>query len=308
MPIIERNTRTRIIRLLRLLVEQPKRYTLRQLALKFGFSEDTIRGDLAIFQSTGFITAYDEKYRYYLKEEQPYQQLKDLLHFTEEDQRMLWQAIDTISPNYQRGRQLKQKLSSLYDYNRLGNSYLRKPYLNKVDTLLQAKEQKRKVLLQNYRSGNSNVVSDRTVEPFHPSPPEDILHAWDVDKNELRHYRISRIGRVKLLEETWTHENRHQVLLTDPFRIVDNNQVMVRLRMKVGAYNELVERFPLTRSYIEEAEEDIYDLQCMVNHRFIGLTNFILGYHHQLVEVVYPESLIEHLRDEIGKMQEVWRQ
>lgn len=203
-----------------------------------------------------------------------------------------------VSPHTKSGEQLKNKLASLYDYHKLGHSYLRKPYLKKVDSLLKAKEEKRLVLLQDYRSSNSNRVEDRKVEPFHISPPEDTLQAFDVAKKAIRHFRLSRIKRVKILDEPWQFEGHHAVMLTDPFRIVDNQQVMLHLRLKVGAFNELTERFPLTKAYIEETEEeDIYDLQCMVNHRFLGVSNFILGFYHQIVEVVAPEELRKQLNE-----------
>ncbi|MCB0655655.1 MAG: WYL domain-containing protein [Saprospiraceae bacterium] len=272
------------------------------LADRFQVSIDTIKGDLNIFRDAGLMVSFDTQYRYFLEEEKPYLRLSELLHFSEEDQFILWQAIDQVSPHSIQGARLKRKLASLYDYHRLGHAYLRKPYLSKIDLLLQAKEEKRQVILKGYKSGNSNEVRDRKVEPFHPSPPDDILHAYDLDKGALRHYRISRILRVKLLDQGWENEGKHQILLTDPFRIVDNKQVMVHLRLKVGAYNELIERFPLTKAYIEEEEMDIYDFQCMVNHKFIGLTNFILGYHHQLVQVISPYSLLQHLQNEIGKL------
>lgn len=299
----EYGTKVRIMRVLRALLDRPYGYTKRQLADKYGVHVDTIKQDFEAIETAGFVPRYDEKFRYALVEDQPYKQLKDLLHFSEEDQILLNEAIDQIAPHTKRGERLKQKLGSLYDYHRLGHSYLRKPYLNKVDSLMQAKKEKRQVILQDYRSSNSNIVSDRLVEPFHPSPPDDTLQAFDVEKQELRHYRISRITRVRMTDDLWQHENRHVVLPTDSFRIVDPNQVMVHLRLKVGAYNELIERFPQTKAYITEAaENEIYDLQCMVNHRFLGLTNFILGYHHQLVDVLEPESLVEHLREEVKKM------
>jgi predicted DNA-binding transcriptional regulator YafY len=302
MPHHDFGTRLRIVLLIRLLSEGPRQYTIRQIAEKYQVSPDTIKGDIEILRNAGYVVDHDEKYRYFFREEKPYTYLKDLLHFNAEDQVLLEEAIDQIAPHTRRGDMLKRKLASLYDYYRLGHAYLRKPYLSKVNLLLQAKSEKRQVLLQGYKSSNSNRISDRLVEPFHPSPPDDVLHAYDLEKKALRHYRISRILRVKLLDEPWQHEGKHVVLPTDPFRIVDRQQEMVHLRMKVGAYNELVERYPLTRAYLTEAEEDIYDFQCMVNHRFIGLTNFILGYHHQLVEVLAPESLLKHLQKEVEKL------
>lgn len=302
MPYSDYGTRMRIVLLIRTLSESPWVFTLRQIAQRFQVSPDTIKGDLDTLRNAGYVVDYDKRYRYAFREEKPFTYLKDLLHFSEEDQLLLEEAIDQISPHTRRGERLKMKLSSLYNYNQLGHAYLRKPYLTKVDLLIKAKTEKRQVILQGYKSSNSNIISDRIVEPFHPSPPDDVLHAFDLEKQELRHFRISRITRVKLMDENWQYEGKHQILLTDPFRIVDNRQAMVHLRLKVGAYNELIERFPLTKAYLSEAEEDIYDFQCMVNHRFIGLTNFILGYHHQLVEVLAPDSLLKHLQDEVKKM------
>ena len=50
MPILERNTRTRILSILRCLIEQPKIFTQCQSAKHFGFSEATL---VEIFEIPG---------------------------------------------------------------------------------------------------------------------------------------------------------------------------------------------------------------------------------------------------------------
>lgn len=295
--------KVRLLRIMRAIMDRPKGYTKKKLAELYGVNEDTIKNDFEALKSAGFLLEYDEKYRYYFIEEKPYKQLKDLLHFSEEDQLLLEQAIDQIAIHDIRGERLKKKLSSLYDFQRLGHAYLRKPYLNKVDLLMEAKETEVQIVLEDYHSSNSNQVTDRLVEPFHVSPPEDTLQAFDVDKRGIRHFRISRIRKVKPTENKWEFKGNHNIMRTDPFRIVDNNQKMVHLRMKVGAYNELIERFPLTKSYIQESPtEELYDFQCMVNHRFLGLANFIMGNYHHLVDVIAPDELVQHLKEEIEKL------
>jgi len=294
-------TKLRILRILRAILDRPFGYTRKQLATHYAVHEDTIKNDLKDLTNAGFVLEYDERYRYAFVQNKPVQQLKELLHFTAEDQELLYQAIDQISPFTKSGDLLKQKLASLYDFRQLGLSYLRRPYLTKLDLLLQAKANKQQVILHRYRSSNSNEVVDRRVEGFHPGPSEDILQAYDIEKKKLRHYRISRIGRVEITSTLWQYSGFHQVIATDPFRIVDANQVMIHLRLKVGGYNELLERYPLCKVYLEESNsKDIYDLQCPVNHRFLGLSNFILGQFHLLEEVVGPELLKEHLRQQIN--------
>lgn len=298
----EYGTKVRLLRIMLAVLERPFGYTKKQLATRYAKSEDTIEHDFNAFTDAGLVWQQDLKFRYAFAEEKPLRQLKDLLHFSEEDQLLLMQAIDQIAPNNKRSETLKKKLASLYDYHRLGYAYLRRPYLSKIDALEEARKEKKRAILQDYHSTNSNIVNDRLIEPFHVNPAEDIVQAFDVDKKELRYFRISRFARVRTTEDPWQFEHRHIVMPADPFRIVDAAQETVHIRLNIGAYNDLIERFPLCKSYVQpSAEPDVYDLQCKVNKQFIGITNFLLG-NHGGVEVIEPDSLIEHLREEVKKM------
>lgn len=299
----EYGTKIRLLRVMRALIDRPNSYTKHQLADQYGVHVDTISGDIESLRNAGFGLEPDAKGRWAFVVDKPIKKVQDLLYFSEEERVMLHQAIDSLHASPEKQQRLKQKLHALYDYSRLGHSFLRKPYLGKVDLLEQAKSDKKQVVLEGYRSSNSNTVADRTVEPYHISPAEDTLQSYDVDKQMPRHFRISRIQRVRLLDADWQFEGSHNILRTDPFRIVDNNQVNVHLRLSVGAYNELVERYPVTRSFILETEDPNYfDFQCMVNHRFFGLTNFILGFHHLEIQVLTPDSLRDHLLREISSI------
>ncbi len=299
----EHTTKVRLLRIQRALLERPFGYTKQQLADRYNTHPDTIKKDFQAFRDAGFEITYNEKYCYGFTVDKPLEELKDLLHFSEKDQELLLRAINQLGSHDPSVEKLKRKIVSIYDYTRLGNAFLRKPYLSKVDLLEQAKRERRQVILLDYHSSNSNVVSNRRVEPFLPDPADDVLHAFDVDKGDIRHFRISRITRIQVTADPWAHETLHRVIATDPFRIVDNQQVMVHLRLRVGAKNELIERFPLTQAYIEPAaEKDVYDFQCKVNHTFYGLTNFILGFYHQIIEIVQPESLLDHLREQVKTM------
>jgi Predicted transcriptional regulator len=299
----EYGTKVRFLRMFRAIIEQPKRFTRNQLAELFGVSLDTIGLDFKAFVSAGFEIDRDEKNRYFFVEDRPLKKVGSLLYFSEEERALLYQAIDGIQTTPEKQAALKRKLHSLYDYSRLGFAYLRKPYLSKVDLLEHAKAEKKQVVLEGYRSSNSNTVADRVVEPYHISPAEDTLQTFDVEKKLPRHFRISRISRVRLLDSGWQFEGHHNIQRTDPFRIVNNEQVNVHLRLSVGAYNELIERFPLTKAHIEETgDPNFFDFQCMVNRDFFGLSNFILGYYHLDIEVLAPDSLREHLRATVEKM------
>jgi len=275
--------------------------TRKFLAKKYNTNISTIKRALNTLETAGFILEKDNRHRYKFKIEDEYKQLKDLLHFSIEDQVLLHEAIDNIAPDTTRAKILKKKLSSLYDYKKLGYSYLRRPHLIKIDTLHKAITDKKQTVLINYQSSNSNEISDRNIEPFHLNTTDDILYAFDIDKKELRNFKISRITKVKISDSNWQFENFHNLLQTDPFRIVSNKNILVHLKITLGGKNELEEKFPLTKAFIMESEEDgIYDFQCRVNNKFIGLDNFILGYHREIVEIISPDELMLHLKRQIS--------
>lgn len=294
--------KARILKMLFMLLDQPFHYKKKELAERFQMSDSQLDRDIELFRNMDLILEYDEKYRYGFKTNKPYKQLNQLLHFTEEDQLLLGAAIDKVSGHSTRGEMLKKKLASLYDYHRLGHVYLRKPYLNRMNLLEKSIKEKRQVILKNYRSTNSNVITDRRVEPFHINPPEDVVQCYDVDKRKLRFFRMSRIEKVLFLDKKWQCEGHHHVMATDPFRIVDNHQIMVHIRMQVGAYNDLLERFPLTKTYLEQCDKpEWYDFQCKVNHGFIGLSNFLMG-NWDSVDIMEPEGLRDFMNAQVERV------
>ncbi len=328
----EHGTRFRLIRLFKAIQEQPFTYTRKQLAKMTDVHPDTVKDDINIIRNAGYELECDRTrgFRYGFAQDHPFEELKQLLEFTEDEQLLLLRTLKQVTPRSIAMSQLSERLSAVFgrqikpdagftadtlpllrepsaEYSPRPEQ-LRRPYLTKFQLLEQACKQKVQVVLVDYRSSNSNEVRDRLVEPFHAKMEDDTVQAYDVEKKELRHFLLSRILRIQMTDTPWAHEVEHKVLATDPFRIVDNKQELVHLRLRVGAYNELVERYPLTKAYIQEdgKDEHIYDFQCSVNHKFFGLTNFILGFHHQIVEVIAPERLKEHLREEVEKMKRAW--
>jgi predicted DNA-binding transcriptional regulator YafY len=325
----DHGTKHRILRLFKAIQEQPFRYTKRELAELTGVHPDTIKNDIVAIRNVGYELECDNKrgHRYGFAQDYSFEELKQLLELTEEEQRLLLHALRQVAPASIAMGKLSERLSAVFGFQsfrptpapisqvqeepaeyRLQPQQQRRPYLTKFQLLEQARQQKVQVVLVDYRSSNSNEVRDRLVEPFHAKMEDDTVQAYDVEKKELRHFLLSRILRIQMTGQPWQYEHKHYIQATDPFRIVDDVQEMVHLRLRVGAYNELVERFPLTKAYIQEdgEHEHIYDFQCSVNHKFYGLTNFILGFHHQIVEIVGPERLKEHLREEVGKMERAW--
>lgn len=295
----------RLLAILKLLIGSPNQYTKVMLETKFNIGKDAITSDFEELKDAGFDVQYDKKYRYAIVPNKPMEHLEDMLFFTEAEKEILLDALaNNAKASEKRTKRMQEKLNTIYDVSKLGSSLFSRTFLSKANLLEQAKQEKKIVKLINYRSTNSSEVTDRLVEPFQVSVKEDILHAFEVEKKAIRHFRISRVERVELQDADWQYETQHYVTATDPFRIVNDHKVRVHIRLKVGGFNELIERFPLTQAYLQPsaAEMGVYDFECNVNEKFFGLTNFILGYHEHIVEIIEPESLIEHIRRHIGKI------
>ena len=305
MNVFHDNTpKNRLLKILKDLLERPRHYTKKMLATKYNVNADTIRNDFDELRNADFLLHIDAQYRYAIVPNKSSEFLEDVLFFTETEKDLLLEALTKNNAIDRRMEKIREKLETVYDVSKLGSSLFSKTFLSKANLLEQAKQQQHVARLINYRSTNSSKVSNRTVEPFLASTKEDILHAYDIDSQAIRHYRISRIERVEVLSDLWQNETKHYVMATDAFRIVNDRQVRVHIRLKVGGYNELIERFPLTQAYLQpSAEEDgVFEFECKVNERFFGLTNFILGYHEHIIEIVEPESLVEHIRKHIAQI------
>ncbi len=295
----------RLLAILKLLIESPYQYTKKMLETKFNVGNDAITQDFEELKDAGFDVQYDKRYRYAIVPNKPLQHLEDMLFFTEAEKEILIDALaHNAKASEKRTKRMQEKLNTIYDVSKLGSSLFSRTFLSKANLLEQAKQEKKVVKLINYRSTNSSEITDRFIEPFQVSVKEDILHAFEVKKKEIRHFRISRIERVELQDTDWQYETKHNVIATDPFRIVNNNKIKVHILLRVGGYNELLERFPLTQAYLQPSatQQGIYEFECDINEKFYGLTNFILGYHEHIVEIIEPESLIEHIRNHIGKI------
>ncbi|MFD2521062.1 helix-turn-helix transcriptional regulator [Emticicia soli] len=296
--------KNRLLGVLKNLLEQPSYYTLSMLAAKYGVSTDSIKRDIGELRDADFMIKVAHKNRYFIASNKSLEYLQDILFFTESEKEFLLEALTKADASDKRLEKIRAKLETIYDVSKLGSSLFSKTFLNKANLLEQAKKQKRVVQLVNYRSTMSSKVSNRLVEPFNVSTKDDILHAFDVEKKVIRHFRISRIEKVKVQDQPWQYETKHHSAATDPFRIVSDQQVFVHLKLKTGALNELIERFPLAQAYIHPCAEqdDLYDFACKVNDKFLGLTNFILGHFEYIKAIIEPESLIEHIRKKSGEI------
>ncbi len=291
--------RLRTLRILLAIVEKPFFYTKKRLAEINAVDESTITKDFEAIRDARFELVHDGKYRYGLSADKQFDHLRALLVFNKKEEDLLTSALQNMETGGVEVERLLKKMSRIYDMSKMSNVF-DKNFLSKMDKLEKAKTDKKVVILRDYYSTNSGTVKDRRVEPFKVSAEDDILHAFDLDKKQVRHYRISRISKLDITDTDWLHESSHYEQATDPFRIHSRNHFRVHLRLNVGGYNALLESYPIARAYLKPAADapNQFDLVCKVNDKFYGLSNFIMGNYKNVVAIFEPDELIEHIKAE----------
>ena len=108
---------------------------------------------------------------------------------------------------------------------------------------------------------------------------------------KVRHFKISRIERVELLEHPWQYDDARKLKKIDDFRIANDSQVPIRLNLQPIAYNILFDTFPnAARNAVISNDAKSYNLDINVNDGFLGVVPFILS-NLGSVEIIEPIEL-----------------
>ena len=300
--------RERIIRLLLRILNNPHRYTSRELAAYFQVTPDVIKEDASFLNRLSELNVHYQKYpyRYYIEPNNRYSGLDGLRFLTDEEKGEISRAL-RVQKSTRRAEMLIKKIEGLYDFQQLGLEKLRHPAIERINLLEGAKNNRRVVKLIRYRS-NNNSISDRKVEAFNINPELDIIEAYSYKHKTTRHFRLSRVERVEVTDDIWQNEGHHRYDYADVFRISSQKQEYVKLRLTIKGYNMMTEYFPMSAAKtMPDNTEGFFIFQDKVNADFHGIADFIMG-HSEEVEILKPQALVlliqqraEQLSEELKK-------
>ena len=286
----------RLLRLMMLLTAN-NRYTVDELAERMETSPRTIYRYIDTFKEAGFlITKKGDCFRID-KKSKYFKDISQLVHFTEEEAYILNSAIESIDPTNAIKQNLKAKLASVYDFKMLAECIVKGDNARNVNSIIEAIENKKQVVLKNYTSGHSKKVSDRLIEPL--SFTTNYIQVWgyEVSSGKNKLFKLSRIGSAEILPNDWEYESEHSVGMMDIFRITSFEQIPVKLKLGLMASSLLVEEYPLAEKYLSPAPDDpshsILDIKVC---GYEGGGRFILGLLDD-IEILEGEGLKEFLRE-----------
>lgn len=291
----------RVLRLMMLLTAN-NRYTIEELSDKLSASPRTIYRYLDTFKEAGFYVSKNGPYFRLDKRSRYFKDISQLIHFTDEEAYILNSAIESLDPTNAIKQNLKAKLASVYDYKMLAECVVKGENAKNVNSIIEAIEDKKQIILHNYTSAHSSNVKDRLVEPLSFTTNYIQVWAYEISSGMNKLFKLSRIGSVEVLDKEWEFEDKHKEGLMDLFRINSFEQIPVKLKLGLRASSLLVEEYPLAEKYLSAVPED--------NTHFIldtyvcgyeGIGRFILGLLDD-IEILEGEGLKNYLREKIRQI------
>ena len=224
--------------------------------------------------------------------------MSKLIYFSEEEAYLVNSMINGLHPTNQLKIDLKKKLAAIYSCTSIANYVHAEESAPKIEELERAILYKKKVILKSYESANSKEVNDRFIEPFEFTTNCIDVWGYDLEKQECRVFKISRIGSVVVLDDNWSNEDKHCKSKTDCFRMSGFEQTPVKLEMGIMAKNLLLEEYPLAEKDLRK-EGDRWILETTVSD-MAGVGRFVIGLAHDINVIDSPELKL-YIRNFIQK-------
>lgn len=168
-----------------------------------------------------------------------------------------------------------------------------------VDLLSSAMKQENQVVLVDYYSLSSDLVSDRLVEPVGFNKNFDSVFAFEVESKEMKQFKIERIGEVHLTSKPFVFQQLHQRLEQGLFGFTGKNQFQVLLKLSKKAYQLMMEEFPDAKplTYTKNRNQYFFDGQIP---QLPGLARFILGLPGE-IKIIEGEELKQYILEQLEK-------
>lgn len=283
----------RLLRIMQLLTDKKRKYSVDELSVILEMSGRTIYRYIDTFRECGFIVNKEGGKIWFAKESRHFKTISDLVYFTDEEAYILKRAIESIDSANPAIAGIKSKLYSIYDFKRVADVVVHPEQSRVVNALLDSIAAEKQVILKNYRSSHSSVISDRLVEPIGFGINMLDILCYEVASDTCKFYKVSRIEEVIATETDVCFKMRHKSLKKDLFRFSGTEQYKIKLRLSMLAANLLMEEFPLSEKKLMKISDNEYLFEDYVCS-FEGVGRFVLGLCNE-IEIIDSADFIKFL-------------
>lgn len=273
-------------------------FSVDELADMMGISYRSIYRYIDTFKEVGFIVEKIQGNTYRIvKMPASFKEFDKLVYFSDEESYVLNGLIESLDENSSFKKGLRKKLSAIYDRTAALKDGKTAAAV-KIQALTDAMDRKKKAVLCDYESANSNQKRDRIVEPFAFTGGCLCIWAFDTEKKDNRIFKLSRIGKVNTLGDAWSFEDMHQEGFTDAFRMSSTERYHVKLGLTLRSKNLLLEEYPLTEQGLSLVDGRWYYEGEVAS--LAGVGRFVLGLARE-VEIVESPELLKYITESIDE-------
>lgn len=259
--------------------------------------ERTIYRYFKLLEALGFVVV--KEFSKYKLQERPEYLTSASTTFSVEENQWLKSMIESQGKGNLLRDSLLQKLQLTTEV-KLGSEQLFKANWGRVvDVIAHGIAQKKQLWLKDYYSMKSDIVSDRLVEPVGFTSDYEHIHAFEIESNSMKMFKIERIGEVVLSSEGWKLEELHELPEQALFGFTGKGKFSVKLKLSKKAYQLMVEEHPNARPFITIKNRNQYFFEGKVAH-LPGLARFILGLPGE-IKVEEGEELKVYLKEQLDK-------
>lgn len=277
----------RLLRLMKMLTGNVT-YTVEEISEKLNISLRTVYRYIDTFRTAGFVIKSNGSV-YKLDKSSPYfKDISQLIHFTDEEAYILKSAIESIDETNLLKQNLKRKLYTIYNYKILAETITKGKHADNVNKIVDAIENQKQIVLQNYSSAHSNKVSSRIVEAYAFTTNYIQIWAYEVETCKNKLFKVARIEDIEILPSEWQYKSKHKAGYIDIFRISSFNLYNVKLKLGVRAAMLLIEEYPLAERDIKKTGNNEWLLNTNVCS-YEGIGRFVLGLPDDVQIVDSPE-------------------
>ena len=282
---------------LRVLLTQDRDTDIDSLSRELQMSRRSIYRYIETFRELGFVVEKRGN-RYRVSPSSPFfRRITERIHFTEDEALTINQVLNAVYDRSPQVRHLRQKLSSLYDFDVLARHGVDEHIARNLASLYDAVKLERVAVLRGYVSPSSGKVSDRMVEPYMFLSENSEVRCYELATGMNKTFKISRAERVDLLDMLWSHKEAHQPFYTDMFGFSGEQLFPVRLVLGALSARLLLEEVPSVASQLALLDDGRYRLHARVCS-YKGVGRFVLGLCDD-VEVESPRDFKDYLRARI---------
>ena len=274
--------------------------TVEEIADRLSITPRSVYRYIDTFRAAGFVIKKKDGCIRLDKSSPYFKDISELIHFTEEEAYILKSAIESIDENNILKQNLKKKLYTVYDYKILAETIVNGKNGRNVRQLVQAMEERRTVILKKYASSHGNDIRDRRVEAFAFTTNYEQVWCYCLEEQEVKLFRVSRIGAVEIQPELWQHETAHVAGYIDIFRMHSNEKMRIILKMGLRSSSLLVEEFPLASKQLQKISDNEWLLDTEVCS-YEGVGRFVLGLPED-IEIIESPEFEQYIASQVDKI------